>query len=66
MTLILYLLDHNASIAGAESTEIPDADDDWSMQTYNSACMLQDHNTLVHHMWICNKMLFKTVVPLRN
>ena len=30
--LILYLLDHKAYIA-AESTEIPDPDDEWSIQT---------------------------------
>ena len=27
-------LDHKAWIAGAESTEIPDLDDEWSIQTY--------------------------------
>ena len=34
--LILYLLDYNACIAGAESTEITDvdSDDEWSIQTY--------------------------------
>ena len=34
--LILYHLDHKACIAGAESNEIPDPDDDeWSIQNYS-------------------------------
>ena len=32
--LILYLLDHKAYIAGAESSEIPDPDDEWSIQIH--------------------------------
>ena len=52
--LTLYLLDHKACIAGAESTEIPDPDDEWSIQTYNIIiqlnCMPQAHNTLAHHI----------------
>ena len=32
--LILYLLDHKAYIAGAESTEIPDPDDEWRIKTF--------------------------------
>ena len=32
--LILYLLDHKACIAGAESTEKPDPDDEWNIQPY--------------------------------
>ena len=48
-------LDHKACIAGAESTEIPDPDDEWSIQTYNIIiqlnCMPQAHNTLAHHIW---------------
>ena len=48
-------LDHKAYIAGAESTETPDPDDEWSIQT---TCMPQAHNTLAHHMWtlklLCN------------
>ena len=41
-------LDYKAWIAGAESTEIPDPDDEWIIQTY---IMPQAHNTLVHHTW---------------
>ena len=32
--LILYLLDHNACIAVAESTKTPEPDNEWSIQTY--------------------------------
>ena len=48
--LILYILHHRACIAGAESTEIPSPDDEYSIYTYyyiQLACHMEAQKTIV-------------------
>ena len=61
--LILYIVHHKACIAGAESTEIPTCDDEWSIYIYISLYSTGPQHLVYIHSYITVKHIHAMVKP---